>query len=67
MRLRILIAVAATFVLAGCSDTSTTAPQQMRPAPRLSDELTCRSGYYIATREDGTQYCEVEEGANFAP
>ena len=58
MRIRLLFAAAAALTLAACADSST--------APRLSpngtskDVITCRSGYHIATRDDGTQYCEAD-------
>lgn len=62
MRLRLLLAAAATLALAACGDSST-APRQMRAGTRTSDEsLTCRSGYHIATRADGTQFCEEDAG-----
>lgn len=60
MRIRILLAITATLALAACGDSSTTAPQTLRPGTRSSDELTCRSGYHIATRADGTQFCEAD-------
>lgn len=61
MRIRFLVAVVVTSVLAGCSDASTsTAPRTMRPEARFSEGLVCRSGYHVATREDGTQYCEAD-------
>ncbi|MEP6617701.1 MAG: hypothetical protein ABJE47_00240 [bacterium] len=63
MRLRFLFAAAATLALAACGDSST-GPQQMRTGTRASDDdITCRSGYHIATRDDGSQYCE-EDGGN---
>lgn len=59
MRTRILLAAAAALTLAACSE-SPTAPSQMRPTGPSMDEITCRSGYFIATRADGTQYCEED-------
>ncbi len=59
MRIRFLLAAAAALVLAGCGESST-APKQMSPGARSSDDITCRSGYHIATRDDGTQYCEAD-------
>ena len=57
MRIRLLLAAAATLTLAACGESST-APQRLSPSGDASrDETTCRSGYHIATREDGTQYC----------
>src|SRR3954470_3754491 len=59
MRTRFLFAAAAAaaLTLAACSDSST--------APRLSPsnaakDITCRSGYHIATRDDGTETCEPD-------
>ena len=67
MRIRILLAVAAVVTLGACSESST-APQQMRPNQRSADdEITCRSGYHVATRLDGTQYCEEDAGSMMAP
>jgi len=60
MRLRLLLAVAATIVIAGCGE-STTAPRTMRPGVRSSDVIECRSGYHVATRADGTESCEPDE------
>jgi hypothetical protein len=61
MRIRLLLAAAATLTLAACGDSST-APQRLSPSGDASrDEITCRSGYHIATRDDGTQYCESDE------
>lgn len=59
MRGRVLLVITATLALAACSESST-APRTMRPGARTSDEITCRSGYHIATRADGTQYCEED-------
>jgi nitrous oxide reductase accessory protein NosL len=58
MRIRLLLAAAATLALAACSDASS-APQ-LSPAKVSKDEITCRSGYHIATRDDGSQYCETD-------
>ena len=57
MRIRLLFAAAAALLLAACSDSSTT--------PRLSPTkathyITCRSGYHIATRDDGSETCEPD-------
>jgi hypothetical protein len=62
MRIRIVLAVATTIVLAGCGE-SNTAPQTVRPAARTADIIECRSGYHVATREDGTESCEPDGGA----
>lgn len=62
MRIRLLLAIGATIALAACGE-STTAPQTIRPAARTSDVLECRSGYHVATRADGTESCEPDEGA----
>ena len=57
MRISLLLAAAAALTLAACADSST--------APRFtptgaSRDITCRSGYHIATRDDGSQYCEQD-------
>jgi hypothetical protein len=60
MRSRLLLAAAAMLTLAACSESST-APRSMQPGARSLDENPgneCRSGYHVATRSDGTQYCE---------
>ena len=70
MRIRVLLAVAATLALAACGESAATAPGTLRPGARSSDDITCRSGYHIATRADGSQYCEADEaltGASGAP
>lgn len=61
MRFRVLFAAAATVFVAACGESSTTAPQQLRPGTRSNDLIICRSGYHVATRADGTQYCEPDE------
>jgi hypothetical protein len=61
MRLRLVLAVAATILIAGCGE-STTAPGTMRPGVRSTDLIECRNGYHIATRADGTESCEPDEG-----
>jgi hypothetical protein len=65
MRIRLLLAAAATLTLAACGESST-APTRLSPTAGASrDEITCRSGYHIATREDGTQYCAPDsDGAS---
>jgi len=63
MRIRFLLAVGATLALAACGE-STTGPQTMSPKARSSDEVECRNGYVVATRDDGSQYCsEVQSMA----
>ena len=59
MRIRVLLAGIATLALAACAE-SVTAPQAPHPGARSSDDITCRSGYHIATRSDGSQYCEPD-------
>jgi uncharacterized lipoprotein YajG len=57
MRIRLLLAAAATLMLAACGESST-APERLSPSGKASrDDITCRSGYHIATRDDGSQYC----------
>ncbi|MEP6992275.1 MAG: hypothetical protein ABJA80_15185 [bacterium] len=60
MRIRVLLAVTATLALGACAESSTTAPQSPTPGARSSDDITCRSGYHVATRADGSQYCEAD-------
>lgn len=64
MRIRLLLAAAAgaaaALTLAACADSST-APRRT-PTGASRDDITCRSGYHIATRDDGTQYCEADNG-----
>jgi len=62
MRIRLLLAATAAVTLAACSDSST-APHQLSPDRSTKDiGITCRSGYHIATRADGTEYCEADGG-----
>ena len=61
MRIRLILAAAATLALAACGG-SPTAPGTMRPGERTND-ITCRSGYHVATRADGGEYCEPDAGA----
>ena len=64
MRIRLLLAATAAVTLAACSESST-APHQLSPGGSAKDiGITCRSGYHIATRSDGTQYCEADGGAS---
>lgn len=58
MRIRLLFAAAAALSLAACADSST-APR-LTPTGASRDDITCRSGYHIATLADGTQYCEAD-------
>ena len=65
MRQRLLLAAtaaAALLSLAACSDTSTE-PRRFQPGVLRTDispgpDGTCRSGYHIAYRSDGTAACE---------
>jgi hypothetical protein len=59
MRFRLLLALGATLALAACSES--TAPKPMRPDTRSNDVIECRSGYHVATRADGTEYCEADD------
>ena len=64
MRIRLLLAAAAAVTLAACGESST-APQQLSPrGSSCAAAITCRSGYHIATREDGTEYCEQDAAAS---
>ena len=66
MRIRLLLAATAAITLAACSESST-APHQLSPNQSSRDiGITCRSGYHIATRADGTEYCEADGGAQAA-
>jgi hypothetical protein len=68
MRIRLLLAAAAALTLAACGESST-APK-LTPQGATKDEITCRSGYHIATRDDGSQYCERDSdgfGSRAAP
>ena len=60
MRIRLILAATATLALAACSESSTSPRSPLTPGERTSDEMTCRSGYHIATRQDGSQYCEPD-------
>jgi hypothetical protein len=59
MRIRLLLAAAATLTLAACGESST-GPRLSPSGEASRDDVTCRSGYHIATRDDGTQYCEED-------
>ena len=64
MRSRLLLAAAAMLTLAACSE-SPSAPRSLKPSARSADESpgpdgTCRTGYQLATRADGTTVCEPE-------
>ena len=62
MKIRVLLAAAATLALAACADSPTSPSSRLTPGTRSSDDITCRSGYHVATRADGTQYCEADAG-----
>jgi hypothetical protein len=64
MRIRLLLAAAAALTLAACSDSSTTS--RLSPTGPTRD-ITCRSGYHIATREDGSEGCEPDVDGFFRP
>jgi uncharacterized lipoprotein YajG len=64
MRIRPLLVAAATLALAACSESSTS--PRLSPTAVSKDEATCRSGYHIATRDDGTTSCEPDD-AFWAP
>lgn len=61
MRYRYLLAAAATLALAACGESSTAPHSPLQPGTRSSDDITCRSGYHVATRDDGSQYCESDD------
>jgi hypothetical protein len=58
MRIRLILAAAATLALAACSESATAPRSTLKPGARSSDDITCKSGYHVATRLDGTQYCD---------
>jgi hypothetical protein len=60
MKLRILLAAAATLALAACADSPTGTQSPLTPGARSSDDISCRSGYHVATRSDGSEYCEAD-------
>jgi hypothetical protein len=64
MKKRLIFAVAAAVALAACADASTAPTRQLRPGDRTADDITCRSGYHVATRSDGTEYCEEDGGGD---
>jgi hypothetical protein len=57
MRVRWLLAATAVLLLAACFGDTSTAPRKLAPGGPALDPLTCRSGYHVATREDGTEEC----------
>ena len=61
MRSRLILAAAATLALAACGESASTAPRSPSPGARAADVVECRSGYHIATRADGTEYCAPDE------
>ena len=61
MRVRLLVAAAGMLTLAACASESSTAPHSLKAGASSRDVLTCRSGYHVATREDGTQECVADE------
>lgn len=63
MKFRILLAAAATLALAACADSPTATQSPLTPGTRSSDDIICRSGYHIATRADGSEYCEADAAA----
>jgi len=64
MTIRILLAAAATLALAACADSPTAAPSSpLTPGTRSSDNISCRSGYHVATRADGSEYCAEDASA----
>jgi hypothetical protein len=60
MKIRVLLAAAATLALAACADSPTATQSPLTPGARSSDDITCRSGYHVATRSDGSEYCEAD-------
>jgi hypothetical protein len=66
MRIRLLLAAAAALSLAACSDSPTSTSPRLSPTAPTRD-VTCRSGYHIATREDGSESCEPDVDGFFSP
>jgi hypothetical protein len=65
MYTRLLLAAGVTLTLAACNDSSPTSKLSPTGPAR---EITCRSGYHIATREDGSEECvpDGDEASSFA-
>ena len=59
MRMRLLLALSGVLMLAACGE-SATSPTRLKPTGPAKDEITCRSGYHIATRSDGSEVCEPD-------
>ncbi len=53
-----LFAAAAVLTLAACGESPLSPVRPARTAPRL--DVECRSGYHIATRDDGSTYCDPD-------
>ena len=62
------LVVAATMLMAACSETSTAPQGPMRVAPngRASSDLSCSSGYIIAYDENGNPYCAPDPNGRMA-
>jgi uncharacterized lipoprotein YajG len=62
---KLVLLAGATLLMAACSE-SPTAPAAARKASsnRVSDDLTCRSGYVIAFDENGNPYCAPVEASS---
>jgi hypothetical protein len=61
---RLLILTGAASLMAACSEAPMAPPPQAKsPAARPNLDITCRSGYIVAYREDGTEYCAPDPGA----
>lgn len=52
------LAFAALLALAGCMPP--TSPIKT-PSKVSADVIECRSGYHVATRTDGMQFCEEDQ------
>jgi hypothetical protein len=57
MRIRLFLAAAAALTLAACSQSSTAPGLTPSGASKME---ACRSGYHIATRDDGTETCVAD-------
>ena len=65
MQMRLLLALSGVLMLAACGE-SATSPTRLKPTGPAKYEITCRSGYHIATRDDGSQVCEPDSGIQAA-
>jgi len=64
---KLILLIGGALVMGACAD-SPTSPAASRRAPRdrasFDEEFTCRAGYNVAFREDGTPYCVPDPNAS---